>query len=280
MQKIGDVKTLSLGRWVKGSGRIADIATSDVDVCSPDQKIRDVLDMFLERHSHMPVADKKSHVHGMLTSTDMLRVLGGWGEFKRVQPKNRPAVKVGKVMSRHILHIDRNSDIGQALDSFKKHRKGAYPVLHHGKLEGIVTESDIVKLINGRTGVKVSELMVRKPLVAYEKYTVSDVSKMLVMGGFKRLPVVRKNELVGMVSPREVLKFLQENKLLEKLERQKDSLRTVMNKDFCTANPEDDVYEAIKTMLEKGVGGLPVVSGNNELAGIFTQRDIVDALVI
>ncbi len=50
----------------------------------------------------------------------------------------------------------------------------------------------------------------------------------------------------------------------------------VMRKgDLLTATPDTKVLDAVKSMHERGVGSVLVVSGEGRLEGIFTERDLV-----
>jgi CBS domain-containing protein len=125
--------------------------------------------------------------------------------------------------------------------------------------------------------MKVSDVMVRRPMVAQDHNSVSDVARMMAVGGFRRLPVVKKRILVGVVTPRDVLSFLRDNRLLGRLQEQKQDVTGIMNAEVVTVGPDLDVFEAVKLMVSRKTGGLPVVE-EHELVGIITERDIVDVV--
>ena len=49
--------------------------------------------------------------------------------------------------------------------------------------------------------------------------------------------------------------------------------RDHMTPDPVTVTPDQDVTEAMKTMLARGISGVPVVDGRGNLVGLLTQRD-------
>ena len=49
----------------------------------------------------------------------------------------------------------------------------------------------------------------------------------------------------------------------------------IMTTTVVTISPEADITEAAKTLIEKGVNGLPVVDAGNRLEGILCQSDLV-----
>jgi CBS domain-containing protein len=277
MFKLGAVRGVNLGRWVKPQTHVLDIASKKPVTCRLGQRLRDVLHLFAKKYRRMPVLDREGHVRGMLSATDLLNVLGGWGKYGRIQPQERASTRARRMMSPHVFQFDKNVALPTALASFKKHKVGSYPVLYRNRLVGLVTEWDLVRQIRGGTGVKVRDIMVRKPLVAQVSYSVADVAKMLGLGGFRRLPVVNKGLLVGMITPRDILGFLHANRLAGMLPGQKQPVKRIMEKQVVSIGADQDVHEAVRIMIARKIGGLPVME-HQELAGIITERDVVDAL--
>ena len=89
-------------------------------------------------------------------------------------------------------------------------------------------------------------------------------------GGFHRLPVVRDGKLVGIVSERD----LREHR--GHLEQVK--INQIMTEDPVTVTPATTVEEAAQIMLERQIGGLPVVA-EGHLVGMVTASDILRAFL-
>lgn len=276
MLKIGVNKTLKISDWLKKDATVLYVSSKAPVSCRMDQKLKEVVHILAEQYRRLPALNKEGHVRGVLSTTDVLRVLSGLGK-KKYRAENLADVKVKSAMSSHLLEIDKNMKVKDVLGFFKKHRKGAYPVVYRNGLVGVVSEWDITRQIRGKTGIKVSDVMVRRPMVAQDYNSVADVARMMVVGGFRRLPVVKNRILVGIVTPRDVLAFLKANKLLNKLRNQKQEVKRIMKTDVITVEPDMDLYEAVQIMVSKKIGGLPVVE-DHELVGIITERDIVDVV--
>ncbi len=276
MLKLGVGKTLKISKWVKKDATVTYISSKAPVSCRMDQKLGEVISILSKQHRRLPVLNKEGHVRGVISSTDVLRMLSGKGK-KKHRAKKHEDVKVKSVMSSHVMHIDKNMKLSDVMDFFKKHRKGAYPVTYRKGLVGVVSEWDIVRQIRGKTGVKVSDVMVRRPMVAQDHHSVADVAGMLSVGGFRRLPVVKNGILVGIVTSRDLLTFLNGKGLLGKIDQQKQPVTEIMKKDVMTVRPDADIHAAAQTMVSKEVGGLPVVE-DHQLIGIITERDIVDVV--
>ena len=51
-----------------------------------------------------------------------------------------------------------------------------------------------------------------------------------------------------------------------------------MTREPFTVTPETDLKDAVQILVDKKIGGVPVVNGN-ELVGIFTERDLMTKVV-
>ncbi len=101
----------------------------------------------------------------------------------------------------------------------------------------------------------------------------------------RHLPVLGDaGQVVGMVSDRDLRSLgLVRTPDLQTLGRLHDRLRTAvssaMSADVATVGPQTDVKELIDTMLEAGVGAVPVVDDvTDELVGIVSYVDVLRAL--
>lgn len=77
--------------------------------------------------------------------------------------------------------------------------------------------------------------------------------------------------LVGLISSRELLEILANDKLKNKDEI---AVRDVMQTDVATVTPETSSLEALQIMREKEIGCLPVIK-HNKLIGIITAHDFL-----
>ncbi len=109
--------------------------------------------------------------------------------------------------------------------------------------------------------------------------------KMMQEKRFRRLPVVdKKGKLIGIAaerdllyaspSPATTLSVWEMSYLLSKIK-----VRELMTKEVITTTPDTTIENAAHLMVEKGVGGLPVVDGDNKPIGIITETDIFKTLV-
>jgi acetoin utilization protein AcuB len=125
--------------------------------------------------------------------------------------------------------------------------------------------------------MKVRDVMTWNVVTVSSDTPIMEARKIMDAHGIRRLPVVDKGKLVGMVSkeritrtapsPATSLSVWEINYLLAKM-----TVKEVMGKDPVTVDPEMSVEAAIALAQKKGVGALPVVE-NHKLIGIATTND-------
>lgn len=128
----------------------------------------------------------------------------------------------------------------------------------------------------------VRDWMTRNPKTVTPQTPVMEALKTIQAGGFRRLPVMEGNKLVGIVTRKDLkdampskattLSVWELNYLLGKL-----TVNEVMARPVVTATEEEYMEDAAVRMLEHRVGGLPVLDASGQVTGIITTRDILAA---
>ncbi|MEM1659592.1 MAG: CBS domain-containing protein [Candidatus Bathyarchaeia archaeon] len=101
----------------------------------------------------------------------------------------------------------------------------------------------------------------------------------MVPKGFRRLPIVSDDKLLGMVAAMDIIRFFGLGEAFRKLQQgTKEMFNTpiiqIASRDILTIDPEEDVGQAAKIMREKDVGVLPVVK-EKILIGIVTEGGLL-----
>ena len=129
----------------------------------------------------------------------------------------------------------------------------------------------------------VQEVMTEDPITAQSSPAIGTVLNTLFESDVRHLPIVDGDQLVGIVSDRDLRAFLAPSMLeLEKPEdvrkRLAQPVSTVMNADVVSVTPETDLSEVIEMMIDQKVGAVPVVQpGTDELVGIVSYIDVLRA---
>jgi len=98
------------------------------------------------RIRHLPVIDEQEHLVGLVTHRKILEVWASHGRPYR-EPLDRIAaeIPVDMLMVRNVLTVSPDTSAALAAELMEASKFGCLPVLDHGKLVGIVTESDFVR---------------------------------------------------------------------------------------------------------------------------------------
>jgi len=127
--------------------------------------------------------------------------------------------------------------------------------------------------------MRIKDVMTRNPVTADSDTLVLDAQKLMKENNIRRLPVVDKGKLVGIVtkhdlleaspSPATSLSVFELNYLLAKMK-----VKEIMKKNPVTITPDTPFEEALRLGQEKKIGAFPVVE-NGKLVGITTESDII-----
>jgi CBS domain-containing protein len=228
---------------------------------------------------------------GMLRSRDLVDFLGGGPKHDMVLYKfggnffaaiNEP---VRSVMTRDFPAGDVYMSIVEAARFLLSTGVGGIPILdRNGDLRGIISERDFMSYVPSSTGTSVSYYMVRRVVTAGPKLSIREAARRMISWGVRRLPIVEKGELAGIVTTVDLLKYFGSSKIFEHMRHQRMDealsvpLEEIMIKQVVKVAPDADAGEAASLMREKGCGGLPVVE-DGSLVGIITEHDLLRLLV-
>ena len=127
--------------------------------------------------------------------------------------------------------------------------------------------------------MKIRNFMTTNVIAVSEDTSLHDAKKIMKAHKIRRLPVLKKDKLVGLVtermlleaspSPATALSIHELHYLLAKM-----SVSDIMVKNPHAVSPDMPAEEAMELGQEMGYGGFPVVE-NGKMVGIVTESDIV-----
>ena len=105
----------------------------------------------------------------------------------------------------------------------------------------------------------------------------------MYLGRIRHLPVVKGEIVVGILTQRDLYRSSLTSILTNWKENKEflDSIKVseVMTKNVITVAPDATIEEAAQIMIDKKVGGLPVVKEKNKLVGLITETDVLQYFV-
>ena len=117
--------------------------------------------------------------------------------------------------------------------------------------------------------------MTAKPITITPQTTLAAVKQLMVDYHIRRLPVIDKHKLVGIVTRRDVNRAEATNShnLGQYVLRLPPIAKEFMSPAVITIAPDATIGEAAGLMIEHKIGGLPVVE-DGKLVGMITETDI------
>jgi CBS domain-containing protein len=123
-----------------------------------------------------------------------------------------------------ILSVEPDAKLSAAVKILSERRIGAVLVMSGGRMEGILSERDIVRVLGERGAAvldePVSAVMTRKVVSCREKDTVSSIMERMTTGKFRHLPVVEDDKVVGLISIGDIVKWR-----VKEFENEQEALR-------------------------------------------------------
>lgn len=131
------------------------------------------------------------------------------------------------IMTNKLISISPESTIQEVKDVLEHHRLHHIPVVENGKLVGIVSMTDFLRLGMGAklteageafdneginniiyASLKVGEVMTKNPATVTAETTIKDAADLFELNMFHALPVVDGGKLVGIVSTFDLIRYL------------------------------------------------------------------------
>lgn len=210
------------------------------------------------------VKDGKSS--GIVTERDLLsRVIARGLDLAEVN--------VTSVMSSPLITIEPNKTVKKAAKMMME-KKGRLVVISEEELVGIITASDLVKGIpeTEKTLEDAYEYASKHVITADEETSVTTVAKIMGDRRIGSVVITSDDVPVGIFTERDLItKLLAEDRLLN------IPVGEVMSSPLLAVPHDISVIEAAFTMESNKIKRLPLADEDNNLIGIITARDLVEA---
>ena len=110
-----------------------------------------------------------------------------------------------------IMSVEPDAKLSAAVKLLGEKKIGAVLVMNQSRIEGILSERDIVRVLGDRGAAAleepVSNVMTRKVVSCKETDKVAEIMEMMTTGKFRHLPVVDNGRVVGLISIGDIVKW-------------------------------------------------------------------------
>jgi len=247
--------------------QIRDIMSTDVATIGPQQTMALAANLMADDGVSSLVVVDKCVVAGIITEKDFL---------ERVISKGKSPVDVmiRDVMSSPVVTVSPDMTVLEAGRIAEQRRVKRLPVIENGKLVGIVTQTDLIRVLTSYGMWRdISEIMTKDVATIQRDATVAEAASIMASRGISGIVVMQANQIAGMLTERDLLKRV----VAAGRNPAEVKMGEVMSYPVVTIPPHFSVFSSSRVMEKMHVRRL-VVEDNKWLCGIVTQTDIFRAV--
>ncbi len=176
----------------------------------------------------------------------------------------------GDVMNKNVIYAELPGRREQVLELFKKYGISAVPVVKDGKLAGIITRKDILRKVEED---QIALLMTPEPVTVQVDEPIKKVAEILVSTPFRRLPVLKGDSLVGIITVRDLIAKIAEMGI------EKSVKEYITPKAVCVW--EETPLSLVGEIMRLSNSELcPVLNSSAELCGIVDEKIMLTETLI
>ncbi|MBE6496783.1 MAG: CBS domain-containing protein [Methanobrevibacter sp.] len=257
--------------------QIKNLMSEDLITVDKDQNLSDALKL-LRKHnvSRLPVTNNKELV-GIISERDIANKLGS-SKYESM-PASR--LHISSVMVKDVFTVPKTMQLEDVAKLMLDNGIGSVPVMDDEKMVGIVSKADFVTLATGIAfdKITVKEIMSKKLVTVSPTERIVHARRQMLEAHVGRVPVVDDDELVGMITSKDLMRAFIDFRKKVPEKYQKSQIKELLVEDIMSTKPtfvskDMSITEVSELIMETGYNGLPVVE-DGEVVGIITQTDIL-----
>jgi CBS domain-containing protein len=218
----------------------------------------------------LPVVDSKSHVLGIVTTQDMMRVTSSKSNVTVSGFTVQVPIVTGSMnmLDAARLMLKEKCTLLPVVESMEK------PVL-----KGVISLLDVFKNIDLEMVPKkqISEIMTKKVVTTRPDDPMTKIWDLMVEKDYTGLPVERDGKLIGMITRFDMLKGsarISKESETRPVDSTQMPVEKFMSSPLFSVKPEDSLKTAVEMMLKHDVGRMSVVN-DGLLVGIVDRYDLI-----
>jgi CBS domain-containing protein len=254
--------------------KVEEIMSKSLICIDVNEPVRNALKLMEKKRVSRLLVKRDKKIVGIVTERDLAERLGSEKERKLSDAH----VHVSSCYSEKLITVEKDAEVKEVAEKMLEKGISSIVVTDKGNIVGIVTKTDLIKIL--KDCKEPLEKVMQKDVHRIEKGSrLLEARKMMIHYGIKKLLVVEKNKLVGILAESDVAKALglfrkvAEGKHWDEKMR-KILVEDVMSSPVITLEPKDTIEKCAKLMLENDISGIPIVE-NEEIKGIVTKTDLV-----
>lgn len=174
------------------------------------------------------------------------------------------------IMAKDVVFVEDHDPVTKAQSILRETGYHALPVCKDGRVVGIVSRGDALRVTSRKSNVEVKGIMSRNLVTSDASHDIFEAARRLVKAGVRQLPVVDDRKLIGILSLSDILGVL----VAENHIPREKKIGDIMNKNVVVCDLDEEISGIWNMMEKSGYSGFPVVK-KGKVVGMITRMDII-----
>ncbi len=172
---------------------------------------------------------------------------------------------VADYMTQDVVSVEIPGNRDDVLKILKRTGISGVPVLKEKKLVGIITRKN---LLRKSEETQLGLLMTPDPVTISPDSQLSEAAALIIKHNVRRLPVVKDEELVGLISVADLIHAIAQLRI-------KDEIKERFTSQTFALWEETPLPLVGRIMEISGFEAIPILDGESKLQGIISERDLI-----
>ncbi len=202
-------------------------------------------------------------------------------------------VQAKDIMQKNVIVMDTKNTIYDAIHLMVKHNITGLPVVNDSyQIIGVISEKDILDILyhSKDSNVSIVNFMTRRVVCFDPDSNLDQLAESFRKNDFRRIPIVYKDKLIGLVSRKDVIRYIavmngkiisSNSKHIHHDRNNKSNvheLDKVMTTKVISVRTSATISDIVDILIENDITGIPVTQTDHTLVGIITEKDIMSNL--
>ncbi len=255
--------------------QVKDIMVQPTKIDKSDT-ISHALDVMEKKDTRRLLVTHNNNLLGVLTMRDLTKELG----TRKKGAKPASSLHVATAVSDNFVKVLPDTNTSDAMTMMAKNNS-ILIVSDNENVLGWITPQEVLENMN--FDGYAAEVMNKKPVVVNPADRVSHVRHLILDNNMGRFPVIENDKLTGMITEQDIAKAMRAFRDVVSGNQQDSRIKNLIVEDIMKRGVETvysnaQVSDVVRMMLDKNIGGVPVMNLEEELVGFITRRSIVNTL--
>jgi len=184
-------------------------------------------------------------------------------------------LNVGDVMKKEVATISSEEIVISAAKIMSDRKVSCLVIVDSGNVVGIITETDVLRRVGNKSSdlyrTKLNQIMSSPVESVTPDLSILQASKIMGRKHIKRLPIMRKGKLAGIVTQTDLVRALTSYGLWT-------DVSEIMSRNIASVQLDASVAEAAEIMTSRKISCIMVMDGD-KVAGVLTEKDLLGRVV-